>query len=104
MKTPLYIRKENLGEPINNQYANLKPVVSGDQRTMIFNSLEPFQEALYFVRKVDGKWSNPLNIIPDLGLGQEGGNYAVSLSHDGNELYIYRRGADYDGNIYVTKR
>ena len=104
MKTPLYIRKENLGEPINNQYANLRPVVSGDQNTMIFNSLEPFQEALYIVKKVDGKWSNPLNIIPDLGLGQEGGNYAVSLSHDGNELYIYRRGTDYDGNIYVTKK
>jgi len=104
MKTPLYIRKENLGELINDKNADLNPVVSGDQNTMIYNRLEPFQEALYYVRKVDGKWSNPLNIIPDLGLGQESGNFATSLSQDGNELLIYRRGANYDGNIYVTKK
>jgi hypothetical protein len=104
MKIPLYIRKENLGELINDKNADLNPVVSGDQNTMVYNRLEPFQEALYYVRKVDGKWSNPLNIIPDLGLGQESGNYATSLSHNGNELFIYRRGADYDGNIYVTKK
>jgi hypothetical protein len=104
MKTPLYIRKENLGNLINDQYPDLNPVVSGDQNSMVYNRLEPFQEALYYVRKIDGKWSNPLNIIPDLGLGQESGNYATSLSENGKELYIYRRGTDYDGNIYVTKK
>ncbi|MCX6333194.1 MAG: tetratricopeptide repeat protein [Bacteroidia bacterium] len=104
MKTPLYIRKENLGDIINDQYPDLNPVVSGDQSSMVYNRLEPFQEALYYVKKVDGRWSNPLNIIPDLGLGQEAGNYATSLSHNGNELYIYRRGTDYDGNIYVTRK
>lgn len=104
MKTPLYVRKKNLGENINDKNADLNPVVSGDQNSMIYNRLEPFQEALYYVRKVDGKWTNPLNIIPDLGLGQESGNYATSLSHNGDELYIYRRGTDYDGNIYVTRK
>jgi tetratricopeptide (TPR) repeat protein len=103
MKKPLYIRKENLGELINDQYPDLNPVVSGDQNSMVYNRLTPFQEALFYVKKVNGKWSNPINIIPDLGLGQEEGNFATSLSEDGKELYIYRRGTDYDGNIYVTK-
>lgn len=104
MKTPLYIRKQNLGDVINDEYPDLNPVVSGDQNYMVYNRLTAFQEALFFVKKINGKWSNPVNIIPDLGLGQEEGNYATSLSKDGKELYIYRRGLDYDGNIYVTKR
>jgi LPXTG-motif cell wall-anchored protein len=104
MKVPLYIKKVNLGEIINSQYSDLNPVVSGDQSVMVYNRLTPFQEALLFTRKVHGKWTEPRNIIPDLGLGQESGNYATSLSQDGRELYIYRRGEDFDGNIYVTKR
>jgi|WetSurMetagenome_2_1015567.scaffolds.fasta_scaffold00037_15 tetratricopeptide (TPR) repeat protein len=104
MKTPLYLRKQNLGDRINNQYPDLNPVVSGDQNSMVYNRLSPFQEDLFYVRKQNGVWSDPVNIIPDLGLGQETGNYATSLSNDGKELFIYRRGNDYDGNIYVTKK
>jgi hypothetical protein len=104
MKVPLYIKKFNLGDLINNQYADMNPVVSGDQSMMVYNKRERFQDALLFTRKVNEKWTAPINIIPDLGLGQEEGNYATSLSNDGKELYIYRRGADYDGNIFVTKR
>ena len=104
MKEPLYIRKENLGNLINVQYSDMNPVVAGDQNTMVYNRKSPFQLAILFTKKVNGQWVDPVNIIPDLGFGQEEGNFATSLSNDGKELYIYRRGADYDGNIYVTKR
>lgn len=104
MKTPIYIRKENLGSLINDQYPDLNPVLSGDLMSMVFNRRTPFQQAVMYVRKINGSWTEPVNIIPDLGLGQEEGNFATSLSSDGNELYIYRRGTDYDGNIYVTKK
>ena len=104
MKVPLYIRKINLGDTINTQYSDLNPVISGDQKVLVFNRLNPFQEALMYTRKINGRWSEPRNIIPDLGLGFEAGNFATSLSNDGRELYVYRRGEDYDGNIFVTKR
>jgi len=104
MKTPVYIRKQNLGSLINDQYPDLNPVVASDQMSMVYNKRTPFQQAVMYSKKVNGSWSEPLNIIPDLGLGQEEGNFATSLSSDGQELYIYRRGADYDGNIYVTKK
>lgn len=104
MKVPIYVKKENLGEIINDQYADLNPVVSGNQNVIVYNKLTPFQEALLYSRKVDGKWTAPVNIIPYLGLGLESGNYATSLSENGDELYIYRRGADYDGNIFVTRK
>jgi tetratricopeptide (TPR) repeat protein len=104
MKRPLYIKKENLGSGINSQYAEINPVVSGDENIMVYNKSEPFQEALYFTRKVNGKWIKPVNIIPYLGLGFEDKNYATSLSQDGRELYIYRAGDNFDGNIFMTRR
>jgi hypothetical protein len=104
MKAPLYVKKINLGSQINNQYAESNPVVSGDENIMVYNKSEPFQEALYFTKKVNGKWTTPVNIIPDLGLGFESKNFATSLSEDGRELYIYRAGDDYDGNIFMTRR
>ncbi|HRT47533.1 MAG TPA: hypothetical protein P5151_05175 [Bacteroidales bacterium] len=104
IKVPLYVKKVNLGRPVNEQYPEMNPVVSDDETIMVFNRSEPFQEALYFSKKVNGRWSEPVNIIPYLGLGFEDKNYATSLSSDGRELYIYRAGANYDGNIYVTRR
>jgi hypothetical protein len=104
MKVPMYIRKQNLGEVINDQYPDVNPVVSADQNVIVYNKITPFQDALLYSRKVNGKWIAPRNIIPDLGLGLESGNYATSLSDNGDELYIYRRGADFDGNIFVTRR
>ncbi|HPC98194.1 MAG TPA: hypothetical protein PL040_04415 [Bacteroidales bacterium] len=103
-KLPLYIRKNNQGALVNDQYADINPVVSDDETVMVYNKSEPFQEALYFTKKVNGQWTPPVNMIPYLGLGFEDKNYATSLSSDGRELYIYRAGADYDGNIFITRR
>jgi tetratricopeptide (TPR) repeat protein len=104
MKVPLYIKKVNLGSVINSKYSDVNPVVSADETVMVYITEGLLQDALNFTKKVNGKWQTPRNIIPDLGLGFEEKNFPTSLSDDGRELYIYRQGADYDGNIYVTKR
>jgi hypothetical protein len=104
MKLPTYIRKENLGSLINDRFSDFNPVVSADENVLIYNKAAQFQDVLYFSKKINGKWSAPVNIIPDLGLGYDEKNYATSISADGTELYVYRPGADYDGNIFVTRR
>jgi hypothetical protein len=104
MKVPLYVKRNNLGTPINSQYPEQNPVISGDQKIMVYNRISPFQEDLLYTRNENGKWTTPRNILPELGLGMEKGNFATSLSNDGTELYVYRAGADFDGNIFVTKR
>jgi LPXTG-motif cell wall-anchored protein len=104
LKVPLFIRKQNLGPVINERYPEINPVVSADENIMVFNRVEPLQVALYFTKRTTSGWTQPVNIIPDLGLGFDDKNYATSLSGDGRELYIYRAGEDYDGNIFVTKR
>jgi hypothetical protein len=104
MKIPIYLKKENLGDSINDRFSDFNPVVSADESVIVFNKATQYQVELNFSKKVNGKWSAPVNIISDLGLGFDDKNFATSISTDGRELYIYRPGADYDGNIYVTKR
>jgi hypothetical protein len=104
MKLPIFIKKENLGDIINGRFSDYNPVVSADESVMVFNKAEQFQDIVYFTKKVNGKWTAPIDIIPDFGLGFEEKNYVTSISDDGREIYVYRPGADYDGNIYVSKR
>jgi tetratricopeptide (TPR) repeat protein len=104
IKVPLYVKKVNLGSPVNSRFSDVNPVVSDDETVMVYSTAEQLQDALYFTKKVNGKWTTPRNFIPDLGLDFEDKNFPTSLSADGTELYIYRPGPDYDGNIYVTKR
>lgn len=104
MKIPVYVKMENLGGVINDRFSDNNPVVSEDESILVYNKAASLQDFIYFTKKINGKWSVPVNIIPDLGLGNEYKNFATSISADGRELYIYRPGDDYDGNIYVTRR
>lgn len=104
LKVPFYIRKENLGDIVNGRFSDYNPVLSADESVMVYNQAAAFQDFIFFTKKVNGKWSTPVDIIPDLGLGFEEKNFVTSISDDGRELFIYRPGLDYDGNIYVTRR
>ncbi len=64
MKTPLYIRKQNLGGLINNEYPDLNPVVSGDQNYMVYNRLTAFQEALLLRKKSEWQMEQPCEHNP----------------------------------------
>jgi hypothetical protein len=104
MKVPLYLKKENQGDLVNGRFSDYNPVVSADESSMVYAKGGQFQDFVYFTKKVNGKWTLPVDIIPNFGLGFEEKNYPTSLSDDGRELYIYRPGPDYDGNIFVSRR
>jgi tetratricopeptide (TPR) repeat protein len=104
MKAPLYLKKVNQGELVNGRFSDYNPVVSADESVMVYAKGGQFQDFVYFTKKVNGKWTIPTDIIPNFGLGFEEKNYPTSLSDDGRELFLYRPGPDYDGNIYVSKR
>ena len=99
-KNPIYFDAKNIGEPINSKFAQTNAVVSADENTMVYNVKLQFYDALYFSKKENGKWGEPVNIIPDLGV--DGDVYATGISGDGKELFIYRND-NYDGNLYVTR-
>jgi tetratricopeptide (TPR) repeat protein len=98
-KKPVYFEKTNLGDVINSKSTEFNAVVSSDETVLVYNVKLQFYDALFYTTKVNGRWSPPINIIPDLGV--DGDVYATSISADGKELYIYRSD-NFDGNLYVS--
>jgi len=99
---PLYVDYENLGDPINSRFSDFSPVVSGDESTIVFTRALAFYDALMYSKKVDGKWTEPMNMTEMLGVDVDEKCFSTSLSNDGTVLYLYKND-EYDGNIYVTR-
>jgi hypothetical protein len=96
---PLFLEYENLGPIINTRFTDLNPVISGDQKTIVYVQRQQFDDYVFYSKKIDGEWSPPYNMAFELG-GQD--FYSSSLSYDGATLYLYRLD-NYDGNIYVSR-
>ncbi len=96
-KKPVDIDVSNLGNTINSRFADINPVVSGDENSIVYVSKLQFYDATFYSTKVDGQWTPPRNIVPELGV--DGDVYPTALSYDGTELFIYRND-DFIGNIY----
>lgn len=101
IKKPLYIKEKNLGNSINREYSEFNPVISDDEKILVFTRSYPFYDALlYCTKNDDGKWSVPINMNEILKVDNY--YYPTSISHDGKELYLYSS-VDYDGIIYSTR-
>lgn len=98
-KSPVDISESNLGEVINSRFSDTNPVVSENETTLVYASKLPFYQALYYSKKEKGKWTTPINMLPDLGM--DGDCFPTSISADGTELYIYRLN-EFKGDIFVT--
>jgi tetratricopeptide (TPR) repeat protein len=98
-KYPVNFLRSNLGDQINNRFMNFNPIISGDENTIAFTTKQKFYQAIYVTRKVNDKWSTPINITLDLQV--DGNCSTLSLSNDGTELYLFKDDS-HDGNIYVT--
>jgi Tol biopolymer transport system component len=60
-----------------------------------------FYDAVFITEKVNGRWSEPVNLTSYFAV--DGNTYVTGISYDGDELYVYRSD-DYDGNIYVSRK
>jgi hypothetical protein len=97
---PVDIDISNLGERINTRFSDINPVVSGDETKMVYIQEQQFYDAVFFSEKIDGNWSYPRLIIPELGVDEDA--YPTGLSYDGSELLIYRSD-NFIGDIYHSK-
>jgi len=98
MNTPLYLKLINQGNFINEQRSDVNPVVSADEKTIVFTRELPFYEGIFYSKKTDDTWGPVIQIQEELLIDD---GYSSSLSPDGSELYIYRDDG-YDGNIYMS--
>ncbi|MBC7863342.1 MAG: PD40 domain-containing protein, partial [Bacteroidia bacterium] len=113
--SPANVRIINMGDSVNSKYAEVSPVLSADERLMIFTYAGPlstgaaygnrtpedgfFEDIFVCYKNQDGTWSKPDTLPGNVNTNQHDG--AVGLSADGQTLIIYRDDNG-DGNLYYT--
>jgi len=100
MRKPVFVVDKNLGNPVNERFSEYNPVISADEKTLLFTRELQFYDAIFWSRKTDGGWTEPVNLTPQLGVDQD--YYTSSLAPDGKTLLMYRVDT-WDGNIYMSR-
>jgi hypothetical protein len=99
-ENPVYVIQDNLGEVINTEFSDFNPVVSADENIMVYMTALKFYNALKYSKKVDGKWTEPVNITPEVQ--SDGNQYANSLSEDGSQLLLNIED-NFNSDIMISK-
>jgi outer membrane protein OmpA-like peptidoglycan-associated protein len=109
---PINIKIKNLGSTVNSTYADYSPVLSADQRTLLFTSRRAgstgglkddegnFMEDIYVCNRTTNGWSQATNI--GAPINTESNEASVGISPDGQTILIYKDDKG-DGNIYSTR-
>lgn len=100
IKRPVDLTFVNLGDPINTRFSETNPVVTHDETSMLFIRKLQFYDAVFYTKKVNGQWSDPVNIMFDLGVDND--MYPTSLSSDGKEAFFYSND-NFLGTIFSSK-
>ncbi len=112
--SPFNIQITNLGDSINSQYPDYSPVLSADERMLIYTTRRPnttgglkdlngyYNEDIVVSYKDDaGVWSSPSPISNNINTG--GMEASINLSIDGQTLIMYKDAGDgMSGNIYYS--
>jgi hypothetical protein len=99
MSMPLFIKEKNLGNMINEDKSEFNPVISDKEDLLVFAKSEAFYDAIMYSKKVNNKWTGPVNMNEMLRVDRD--LFPTSLSADGKTLYLYSS-ADFDGIIYTS--
>lgn len=110
IKDSIQISISNLGESVNSKYNDYAPVLSSNEKTLIFTSRRKgnlggqtdegdFFEDLYISYKKDGKWLPAQNMGSPINTEMH--EASVSLSPQGDHLFIYKDESG-KGNIYES--
>jgi len=115
MENPLDIKIDNVGPNINSPYPDYAPVISLDGNTMIFTSRRAgstggkldkeskWFEDIYISKRnsENDEWSPAVQIGSNINTPRH--EASISLSPDGNQLFIYKNNKNENGDIYVSK-
>lgn len=86
--SPSNIEKENIGQKFNTLENNFNAVFSGNGNAMAYMTSQRFYDAVYYVRKLNNIWTNPVNVTSQIE--SDGDQYICSLSWDGTKMYLAR--------------
>jgi tetratricopeptide (TPR) repeat protein len=97
---PVPVSEVKLDTMINTDASELYPVVSRDERTLVFVRRLKFYDAIYITEKNGDAWSQPVNL--NTFVGSDGDLYPTCLSADNKELYLVKFGESKD--IWISRR
>lgn len=112
VSAPLNVIIKNMGASINSPYPDYSPLISVDEKTLIFTSRRPgstggdktpedqFYDDIYISYKEnDSTWSDPVSISPNINTVTHEGS--IGLLADGKTLLIYKDSNG--GDIFYSK-
>jgi tetratricopeptide (TPR) repeat protein len=99
LSNPVSFTEENLGKPLNSEKSEFYPVISADGKSFAFMISEKFYDAIMISRLINGKWTAPVNITPELQT--DGDMYISCLSSDGNTLFLSKND-NFNSDIYTS--
>ncbi len=118
VKHPVNVQITNLGDSINGEWPDFSPVLSADERTLIYTTRRPtstggnkdedgayFEDIVVSYKDDNDKWSKPVSLSQNVNsFGHEA---SINLTPDGQTLIVYKsdpsnKNPDGDGNIYYT--
>ncbi|HWY10922.1 MAG TPA: hypothetical protein VN026_06345 [Bacteroidia bacterium] len=109
--TPLNVQISNLGDSINSEYPDFSPVLSADERTLIYTTRRPsstggektpdgqfFEDIVVSYKDDQGRWTKPQPL--STLVNTNGHEASVNLSADGQTLIVYK--SDNGGDIFYS--
>lgn len=100
IKSPVKVKRTNLGEPVNDEFPNTRPVVSPNEEILIYTTKLKFYDAIFISEKSNGEWQPPRNLTPVLR--SDGEFYPSAISNDGKTLLLFKY-EGYSGDLYISK-
>jgi len=100
ISNPRRITEINIGPYVNDQYPNMRPAISGNEKTMVYQTSLKFYDAIFYTIKDSNEWAPPINITPDIN--SEGTFYPCFLSENGTTLLLYKED-NFNSDIYISK-
>ncbi len=120
IKDSVNVTISNLGDQVNTKYPEYTPVISSDEKNLIFTSRrkgcvgglqrKPNQpdelygiyfEDVFYSKNKQSEWTAPEGIS---NINTTVHDAAIALSPDGNKLFVYRSDSVKYGNIFVCDR
>ena len=118
IQKPNDVKIENIGSTINTDASEYAPVITPDEETMFFtyrgkdclgglfdmnNKPDPdgeYNEDIFMAKKIDGVWQKPESVIE---LNTLDNDAAISISNNGQELFLFKATEADNGDIYMSK-
>ena len=99
-KRPVDYDIENIGDRINTRFSDVNPVLSGDEKKIVYIQKQPFYDAVAYCEKMEDGWSFPRILMEELRVDEDA--YPTALSYEGDELILYRSD-NFIGDLYSSR-